>query len=209
MFRRPFSSLNRYSRAITQPKDHGASQAMLYATDPIHDDADLCKPFVAVASVWYVFFSPQTSLTLPRYEGNPCNKHLLAMGTSIKHSLAASSTIPYQYGTVGVSDGISMGTFGMAYSLQSRDLIADAVETATAAHHLDATVVVPGCDKNMPGVLIARQSPPPPFPASHSPQSPVSTAPVSWSTAAPSARAPARASPSSTSSLPSSPTAST
>jgi len=73
MFRRPFSSLNRYSRTITQPKDHAASQAMLYATDLIHHDADLAKPFVAVASVWYVFFSSpfQHLLIPPRYEGNP------------------------------------------------------------------------------------------------------------------------------------------
>lgn len=61
----------------------------------------------------------------------------------------------YQFGTVGVSDGISMGTQGMSYSLQSRDLIADQVETAAGGHHLDGMVVVPGCDKNMPGVLIA------------------------------------------------------
>ncbi|KAL9711198.1 dihydroxy-acid dehydratase ilv3 [Leucoagaricus gongylophorus] len=135
------AALNRHSRLITQPKDHGASQAMLYATDGIHTDADFNKPLVGVASVWY--------------EGNPCNKHLLTMGQHVKASLQRANTIAYQFGTVGVSDGISMGTFGMAYSLQSRDLIADAVETATAAHHLDGIVVVPGCDKNMPGVLIA------------------------------------------------------
>jgi len=199
---------------------------MLYATDLIHNNTDLDKPFVAVASVWYVFFfffptsshSTQVrgkpvslfpSFHSPSHSPARCNKHLLAMGTAIKHSLVATNTIAYQYGTVGVSDGISMGTFGMAYSLQSRDLIADAVETATAAHHLDATVVVPGCDKNMPGVLIARQSLLPPFLSSHSPQLLVSTAPVSWSTAAPSAQVPAKASPSSTSSLPSNLTANT
>lgn len=64
--------------------------------------------------------------------------------------------IGYQFGTVGVSDGISMGTTGMRYSLQSRDLIADQVETAAGGHWLDGVVVVPGCDKNMPGVLMAR-----------------------------------------------------
>ena len=68
--------------------------------------------------------------------------------------------IGYQFGTVGVSDGISMGTSGMSYSLQSRDLIADQVETAAGGHWLDGMVVVPGCDKNMPGVLMARQSEP-------------------------------------------------
>ena len=154
------AALNRHSRLITQPKDHGASQAMLYATDGIHTDADFNKPLVGVASVWYegnpfVFFLFSLSLSSPL---SRCNKHLLTMGQHVKASLQRANTIAYQFGTVGVSDGISMGTFGMAYSLQSRDLIADAVETATAAHHLDGIVVVPGCDKNMPGVLIARPS---------------------------------------------------
>ncbi|TFK27704.1 dihydroxy-acid dehydratase [Coprinopsis marcescibilis] len=133
--------LNRYSRIITQPKDQGASQAMLYATDGITTDADFQKPMVGVASVWY--------------EGNPCNKHLLGLGQEVKASLTKSDIIGYQFGTVGVSDGISMGTRGMSYSLQSRDLIADQVETAAGGHHLDGMVVVPGCDKNMPGVLMA------------------------------------------------------
>ncbi|KDR82806.1 hypothetical protein GALMADRAFT_57847 [Galerina marginata CBS 339.88] len=133
--------MNRYSRAVTKPKDQGASQAMLYATDGIKTDDDFNKPMVGVASVWY--------------EGNPCNKHLLGLGQEIKASLVKSDIIGYQFGTVGVSDGISMGTSGMSYSLQSRDLIADQVETAAGGHHLDGMVVVPGCDKNMPGVLIA------------------------------------------------------
>ncbi|KAG6909128.1 hypothetical protein DXG01_001880 [Tephrocybe rancida] len=133
--------LNRYSRVVTQPKDQGASQAMLYATEGIKTDADFNKPMVGVASVWY--------------EGNPCNKHLLGLGQDIKASLYKSEVIGYQFGTVGVSDGISMGTRGMSYSLQSRDLIADQVETAAGGHHLDGMVVVPGCDKNMPGVLMA------------------------------------------------------
>jgi dihydroxy-acid dehydratase len=96
---------------------------------------------VGVASVWY--------------EGNPCNRHLLGLGQEIKSSLVESGLIGYQFGTVGVSDGISMGTAGMSYSLQSRDLIADQVETAAGGHWLDGMVVVPGCDKNMPGVLMA------------------------------------------------------
>ena len=86
-----------------------------------------------------------------------CNKHLLGLGQEVKASLAKSGIIAYQFGVVGVSDGISMGTRGMSYSLQSRDLIADQVETAGGGHHLDGMVVVPGCDKNMPGVLMARQ----------------------------------------------------
>ncbi|KAG6830711.1 hypothetical protein H0H87_007298 [Tephrocybe sp. NHM501043] len=92
---------------------------------------------------------------MDRYEGNPCNKHLLGLGQDIRASLYKSDIIGYQFGTVGVSDGISMGTWGMSYSLQSRDLIADQVETAAGGHHLDGMVVVPGCDKNMPGVLMA------------------------------------------------------
>jgi dihydroxy-acid dehydratase len=86
-----------------------------------------------------------------------CNRHLLGLGQRIKASLTKADLIGYQFGTVGVSDGISMGTRGMSYSLQSRDLIADQVETAAGGHWLDGMVVVPGCDKNMPGVLMARQ----------------------------------------------------
>jgi len=86
-----------------------------------------------------------------------CNRHLLGIGQRIKASIAKAGIIGYQFGTVGVSDGISMGTFGMSYSLQSRDLIADQVETAAGGHWLDGMVVVPGCDKNMPGVLMARK----------------------------------------------------
>ncbi|KAG7445749.1 dihydroxy-acid dehydratase [Guyanagaster necrorhizus] len=133
--------MNKYSRVVTQPKDQGASQAMLYATDEISSDEDFNKAMVGVASVWY--------------EGNPCNKHLLGLGQEVKASLQKAGLIGYQFGTVGVSDGISMGTSAMSYSLQSRDLIADQVETAAGGHHLDGMVVIPGCDKNMPGVLMA------------------------------------------------------
>ncbi len=84
--------------------------------------------------------------------------HILGLGQRIKRSLVSSGIIGYQFGTVGVSDGISMGTSGMSFSLQSRDLIADQVETAAGGHWLDGMVVVPGCDKNMPGVLMARES---------------------------------------------------
>lgn len=92
-----------------------------------------------------------------------CNRHLLGLGQKIKKSLYDADVIGYQFGTVGVSDGISMGTRGMSFSLQSRDLIADQVETAAGGHWLDGMVVVPGCDKNMPGVLMARACFPPPF----------------------------------------------
>ncbi|ORY74797.1 dihydroxy-acid/6-phosphogluconate dehydratase [Leucosporidium creatinivorum] len=134
-------TLNRHSRLITQDKTQGASQAMLYATDGIDVEADLSKPMVGVANVWY--------------EGNPCNKHVLDLGHRVKASLVNAGITGYQFGTVGVSDGISMGTFGMSYSLQSRDLIADSVETAAGGHWLDGMVTIPACDKNMPGVLMA------------------------------------------------------
>lgn len=133
--------MNRYSRTVTQPKSQGASQAMLYATEGVEEQNDFNKAMVGVASVWY--------------EGNPCNRHLLGFGQRIKKSIAKAGLIGYQFGTVGVSDGISMGTFGMSYSLQSRDLIADQVETAAGGHWLDGMVVIPGCDKNMPGTLMA------------------------------------------------------
>ncbi|EIW59454.1 dihydroxy-acid and 6-phosphogluconate dehydratase [Trametes versicolor FP-101664 SS1] len=133
--------LNRYSRTITKPKDQGASQAMLYDTDGIRTDEDFDKAMVGVASIWY--------------EGNPCNKHLLGLGQHVRKSLYDAGLIGYQFGVVGVSDGISMGTKGMTYSLQSRDLIADQVETAAGGHWLDGMVTIPGCDKNMPGVLMA------------------------------------------------------
>lgn len=114
---------------------------MLYATEGVEQDADLQKPMVGVASVWY--------------EGNPCNSHLLGLGQRIKKSLMDAGLIGYQFGTLAVSDGISMGTFGMSYSLQSRDLIADSVESVAGGHWLDGMVVLPGCDKNMPGTLMA------------------------------------------------------
>ncbi|KAL7419871.1 dihydroxy-acid dehydratase ilv3 [Cryptotrichosporon argae] len=133
--------LNRHSRIITQPKQQGASQAMLYATEGVDSPEDFDKPMVGVGSVWY--------------EGNPCNRHILDLGKRVKQSLTKTGIIGYQYGTCGVSDGISMGTAGMSYSLQSRDLIADQVETAAGGHWLDGMVVLPGCDKNMPGTLMA------------------------------------------------------
>jgi len=114
---------------------------MLYATHGIQSDEDLQRAMVGVASVWY--------------EGNPCNAHLLGVGQRIRDSLDRAGLTGYQFGTVGVSDGISMGTSAMSYSLPSRDLIADSVESCMGGHWLDGCVVVPGCDKNMPGVLMA------------------------------------------------------
>jgi dihydroxy-acid dehydratase len=132
-------SLNKYSSEITQPKSQGASQAMLYATGLREED--MFKPQVGIASMWF--------------EGNPCNMHLLQLGEKVKEGVAAAGMVGLRFNTIGVSDGISMGTEGMSYSLQSRDLIADSIETVMSAQWYDANVSIPGCDKNMPGCLIA------------------------------------------------------
>src|SRR5436305_734105 len=130
---------NKYSSRITQPKSQGASQAMLYATGL--SDEDMQKPQVGVASVWY--------------EGNPCNMHLLQLAENVKEGVRAAGLVGMRFNTIGVSDGISMGTDGMSFSLQSRDLIADSIETVMGAQWYDANVSIPGCDKNMPGTVIA------------------------------------------------------
>ena len=132
-------ALNKVSAHITQPKSQGASQAMLYATGMMEED--LNKAQVGIASVWY--------------EGNPCNMHLRDLGDKVKEGVRAAGLVGMQFNTVGVSDGISMGTSGMSYSLQSRDLIADTVETVMGAQWYDANICIPGCDKNMPGVMMA------------------------------------------------------
>ncbi|OOO03199.1 MAG: Dihydroxy-acid dehydratase [Chromatiales bacterium USCg_Taylor] len=130
---------NRYSARITQPKSQGASQAMLYGAGLT--EADMHKPQVGIASVWY--------------EGNTCNMHLLRLADKIKEGVAAAGLVGMRFNTIGVSDGISMGTEGMSYSLQSRDLIADSIETVMCAQWYDANISIPGCDKNMPGCLMA------------------------------------------------------
>ena len=131
--------LNKFSARVTQPRSQGASQAMLYATGLREEDMN--KPQVGVASVWY--------------EGNPCNMHLLQLAEKVKEGLTAIGLVGMRFNTIGVSDGISMGTDGMSYSLQSRDLIADSIETVMAAQWYDANVSIPGCDKNMPGCIMA------------------------------------------------------
>ncbi|MCA9231296.1 MAG: dihydroxy-acid dehydratase [Planctomycetales bacterium] len=131
--------LNKYSRHITQPKSQGASQAMLYGTGLTDDD--LQKPQIGIASVWY--------------EGNTCNMHLLDLAAKVKEGVQAAGLVGMRFNTIGVSDGISMGTDGMSFSLQSRDLIADSIETVMAAQWYDACIALPGCDKNMPGCLMA------------------------------------------------------
>ncbi|MFP8878423.1 MAG: dihydroxy-acid dehydratase [Myxococcota bacterium] len=130
---------NKISRRITQPKIQGASQAMLYATGLT--EADMNKPQVGISSVWY--------------DGNSCNMHLNDLATVVKEGVVDAGLVGMRFNTIGVSDGISMGTEGMSYSLQSRDLIADSIETVMCAQWYDANISLPGCDKNMPGTLIA------------------------------------------------------
>ena len=131
--------LNRYSARVTQEKSQGASQAMLYGTGMT--EKDMAKPQVGIASVWY--------------EGNTCNMHLLDLAAKVKEGVEAQDLIGMRFNTVGVSDAISMGTEGMSFSLQSRDLIADSIETIMCAQWYDANISIPGCDKNMPGCIIA------------------------------------------------------
>ena len=133
------AKLNKYSQRITQPKSQGASQAQLYALGLT--EADLDKAQVGIASVWY--------------EGNPCNMHLGELAAHVKQGVEAVGLLGMRFNTIGVSDGMSMGTDGMSYSLQSRDLIADSVETVMCAQWYDANISLPGCDKNMPGVVMA------------------------------------------------------
>src|SRR5499427_7506775 len=132
-------TLNRFSARVTQPKSQGASQAMLYGVGLT--DADLEKPQIGIASVWY--------------EGNTCNMHLLQLAEKVKEGVKAAGMVGFRFNTIGVSDGISMGTDGMSFSLQSRDLIADSIETVMGAQWYDANISIPGCDKNMPGCLMA------------------------------------------------------
>ncbi len=133
------SQLNKYSSRITQPKSQGASQAMLYATRLTPED--LNKPQVGIASVWF--------------EGNPCNMHLLDLAAKVREGVQAAGMVGMRFNTVGVSDGISMGTDGMSFSLQSRDLIADSIETIMGGQWYDGNISLPGCDKNMPGCIMA------------------------------------------------------
>ncbi|KAF2791227.1 dihydroxy-acid and 6-phosphogluconate dehydratase [Melanomma pulvis-pyrius CBS 109.77] len=133
------SELNSVSKSITQPKSQGASQAMLFATGM--SEQDMNKAQVGISSVWY--------------SGNPCNMHLMDLNHKVREGVERAGLIGMQFNTIGVSDGISMGTKGMRYSLQSRDLIADSIETVMGGQWYDANISIPGCDKNMPGVIMA------------------------------------------------------
>jgi len=133
------TGLNKFSSRVTQPRSQGASQAMLYATGLV--EADMQKAQVGISSVWW--------------EGNPCNMHLNGLADKVKEGVQANGMVGMRFNTIGVSDGISMGTEGMSYSLQSRDLIADSIETVTCGQWYDANISIPGCDKNMPGCIMA------------------------------------------------------
>ena len=131
--------LNKYSKAVTQDPTQPAAKAMLHAIGL--KSVDFSKPFVGIASTGY--------------EGNPCNMHLNDLSLKIKQGITDSDLIGLIFNTIGVSDGISMGTQGMRYSLPSRDIIADSIETVVQAMAYDAVVTVVGCDKNMPGALMS------------------------------------------------------
>lgn len=131
--------LNKYSSIVTQDKTQGASQAMLYATGFKEEDMD--KAQVGVGSVWWT--------------GNPCNIHLMDLNHKCTESVNRAGLKGMQFNSIGVSDGITNGTEGMKYSLQSREIIADSFETLTMAQMYDANIAIPSCDKNMPGTLMA------------------------------------------------------
>jgi len=132
------NALNKYSRVITQDDSQPAAQAMLYAIG--FSDKDFNKPLIGIASTGY--------------EGNPCNMHLNDLASEVKKGVNSVDFVGLIFNTIGVSDGISMGTPGMRYSLPSRDIIADSIETVVQAMSYDGLITVVGCDKNMPGALM-------------------------------------------------------
>ena len=130
---------NKYSRIVTQDPTQPAAQAMLHAIGL--NEEDFKKPFIGIASTGY--------------EGNPCNMHLNQLSLNIKKSINAKGLIGLIFNTIGISDGISMGTPGMRFSLPSRDIIADSIESVVQGMSYDGIVTVVGCDKNLPGALMA------------------------------------------------------
>ena len=131
--------LNKHSKRLTQDESQPASQAMLYAVGL--SDEDMNKAQVGIASTGY--------------DGNPCNMHLNNLAAEVKVESKIAGLVGLGFNTIGVSDGISMGTSGMNYSLASRDIIADSIETVMNAQSYDGLISVVGCDKNMPGAVIA------------------------------------------------------
>ena len=132
-------NLNKFSRIITQKKEHGAAQAMLYALGLNKDD--LKKPQIAIGSMWF--------------DGNPCNSKLNILSDITRKSINDRGFLGMRFNTIGVSDGISMGTSGMRYSLPSRELITDSIESIVRAQHYDGLICIPGCDKNLPASAMA------------------------------------------------------
>ena len=131
--------LNKYSKRVTQDPTQPAAQAMLYGVGL--SESDMKKPQVGIVSTGF--------------DGNPCNMHLNNLASQIKEEVNKESQVGLVFNTIGVSDGISMGTSGMNYSLPSRDIIADSIEVVMNAQSYDGLVAVVGCDKNMPGSIIA------------------------------------------------------
>ncbi len=131
--------LNKYSKKVTQDPTQPASQAMLYGVGLT--DEDMKKPQIGIASTGY--------------DGNPCNMHLNGLAGFIQEEVNKNELVGLKFNTIGVSDGISMGTSGMNYSLPSRDVIADSIEIVMNAQSYDGLVTVVGCDKNMPGAIMA------------------------------------------------------
>ena len=120
--------MNKYSRTITEPPSQGASQAMLYATGLTPETIGNAQ--VGIGSVWF--------------EGNPCNMHLLDLSAFVKEGVTGAGLTGFRFNTIGVSDGISMGTDGMSFSLQSRDIIADSIETIMGGQWYDGLIAIPG-----------------------------------------------------------------
>ncbi|KAJ7595233.1 dihydroxy-acid/6-phosphogluconate dehydratase [Mycena floridula] len=133
------AKLNKISCQLTQIKARGNAQAMLYGAGL--EESDMDKPQIGIASVWW--------------EGNPCNRHLLDLAKHVKAGCKDEDLVGLIFNTIGVSDALPMGTDGMRYSLPSREIIADSIESVVMAQHYDANISIPGCDKNMPGCLIA------------------------------------------------------
>ena len=131
--------LNKYSKTVTQDPTQPAAQAMLYGIGL--NDKQLAQPFVGVASMGY--------------DGNTCNMHLNHLASYIKKEVNNLEMVGLIFNTIGISDGITNGTDGMRYSLVSREIIADSIESVVAGHYYDGVIAIPGCDKNMPGSIIA------------------------------------------------------
>lgn len=131
--------LNKYSKTVTQDPTQPAAQAMLYGIGL--NDTQLAQPFIGIASMGY--------------DGNTCNMHLNHLASYIKIEVNATDMVGLIFNTIGISDGITNGTDGMRYSLVSREIIADSIESVVAGHYYDGVIAIPGCDKNMPGSIIA------------------------------------------------------